>query len=842
MGKEDIKYTPMMEQYLSLKKDYADALVFFRLGDFYELFFEDALTASRELEIALTGRDAGIKERVPMCGVPHHAVLPYIQKLVHKGYKIAIAEQVSEPGNGLVEREVVKMITPGMVIDEGILDGAYYNYIGAIYKEKLNYHIAFGDISTGDLYLLKNRQATDILKIILQLGLKEVLISQNEQSIEKEISPHVLVSNESGYLKSQITNELSDSESKAISRLLAYFKRTQKGDLVQFSTVQILNEDEYLQIDLNSKQSLELMTSNKQRKNQSLLDVLDHCVTAMGSRLTKEMLDRPLIDEQKINQRLDYIEALISDHIKRDDLKKSLQGVYDLRRITTRIASQNASARDLSQLRQTLSRIPIIKTSLEAFDSSILDKASFEIDDFSALYDILDKAIEDSPPLTLKDGGMIKKGYNDKLDELKDMSINGKAWMANFEQTEKEKTGIKNLKIGYNRVFGYYIEITKGNLGLVTDEFGYERRQTLTSSERFITPELKEKEQLILSAGEKELALEYELFIELREYVSKFTRDLQVLSDKIAKIDVFQNLASISVTNQYHRPIFNQNEQVDIRDGRHPVVELNTAMSFVKNNVKLDEGGILLITGPNMSGKSTYMRMYAQIVILAQMGCFVPASYANLTLFDAIYTRIGAQDDLSGGQSTFMVEMKETNEALKHATKKSLLIFDEIGRGTATYDGMAIAQAIIEYVHEQIGAMTLFSTHYHELTKLDQTLNRLRNIHVAANEEKRQIVFLHKVEEGPTDKSYGINVAELAKLPKSLIKRSTDILKHLETDKEKTILLNLFNFDEFEKNEDSTFISSDVEAVINKLKTSDINALSPIEALLLLKELQDDLN
>ncbi|MFA7375923.1 MAG: DNA mismatch repair protein MutS [Acholeplasmataceae bacterium] len=842
MDKEDIKYTPMMEQYLTLKKDYADALVFFRLGDFYEMFFEDAITASKELEIALTGRDAGAKERVPMCGVPHHAVLPYVQKLIQKGYKIAIAEQVTEPGNGLVKREVVKMITPGMVIDEGILDGAYYNYIGSIIKDKSLYHIAFGDISTGDLNLIQNQKEENLIKVVLQLGLKEVLISSNEEKLENELRNHVLVSYEEGYFEHQLASEIDFTPAKAVKRLLNYFKQTQKAELLQFSNVNVINEEDYLKMDLNSKNSLELMTSNKQRKNQSLLDVLDHCVTALGSRKLKDMLDRPLYNQSQIEDRLDYIEALRSDHFKRDDLKKALQGVYDLRRITTRIASQNASGKDLAQLRQTLSRIPLIKITLNQFNEQKLTNFSNEINDFSSLYSLLEKAIEDNPPLTLKDGGIIKKGYDERLDELKDLSINGKTWMTNFEQMEREKTGIKNLKIGYNRVFGYYIEISKGNLGLVQDSFGYERRQTLTSSERFITPELKEKEQLILSAGEKELALEFELFVELRDKVATYTKDLQSLSDQIATIDVYQTLATASIENHYVRPSFNQKNDVFIKEGRHPVVELNTKVSFVRNDVLVKQGGILLITGPNMSGKSTYMRMFAQIVILAQMGAFVPASEANLPLFDAIYTRIGAQDDLAGGQSTFMVEMKETNEALKYATKNSLLIFDEIGRGTATYDGMAIAQAIIEYVHEKTKAITLFSTHYHELTRLEETLERLKNVHVTANEENKQIVFLHKVEEGPTDKSYGINVAELAKLPKSIIKRSNDILKHLESDKDKTILLNLFNFDDYEAQDNQQVLTSELELVVNRLKQVNINELTPLEALVILKELQDEIN
>lgn len=840
MGKKDITYTPMMQQYLEIKKDYADAIVFFRLGDFYEMFFEDAILASKELEIALTGRDAGVKERVPMCGVPYHAMIPYAQKLIQKGYKIAIVEQVTEPGNGLVKREVVKLITPGMIMDEGILDASSYNYIGAVIQDKLKYHLAFADLSTGDLSLLKDLEESDLLKQILILNIKELVIQPNQKRLEDRLRPYVLLSRADGALNSELTQGLEGLPKASVALLLYYLSDTQKSDIKQFNKLNLIEPESFLKIDYPSRTSLELSINQGKRDSKTLLSTIDHTITALGSRLLRKFMDEPSRDESTLRYRYDLIDELHQNSVLLNELRESLKGVYDLRRITSRIATKNASGRDLAQLRQTLSRIPEIKKVLAQYDGSKLIELNEKIDDFMDLHELLDKAIEQDPPITLKDGGIIKLGYHQALDELKNASKDGKSWMIDFEAQEKERTGIRNLKVGYNRVFGYYIEISKGNLDLVKPEFGYERKQTLSTGERYVTPILKEKEAFLLTAGEKELALEYELFIELRERVSTYTKDLQLVSDYIGFVDVMSNLAFISKKYRYVRPELQKESIVKIKNGRHPVVEHALEGRFVENNIDINESGILLITGPNMSGKSTYMRMLAQIVVLAQMGSFVPADEAMLPIFDAIYTRIGASDDLSAGQSTFMVEMLEANEAIRNATKQSLLIFDEIGRGTATYDGMALAQAIIEYVHEKIKAITLFSTHYHELTSLEQTLKRLKNIHVSAVEEKHTIVFLHKIKEGPTDKSYGINVAELAKLPKTLIYRADEILKHLEADKKKTALLNLFNFDRVDEIETS-YVSKTEERVIETLKDTDINALSPIEALLLIKKLQDEL-
>jgi len=840
MGKKDITYTPMMQQYLDIKKDYADAIVFFRLGDFYEMFFDDAILASKELEIALTGRDAGVKERVPMCGVPYHAMIPYAQRLIQKGYKIAIVEQVTEPGNGLVKREVVKLITPGMIMDEGILDASSYNYIGALIQDKLKYHLAFADLSTGDLSILKDLSDHDLIKQLLVLNIKELVLQKDQKRLEDKLKPYVLISYTEGRLPSHLLEGLSDLSKETVSALLYYLSDTQKSDIKQFNHLNIIEPEAFLKMDFQSRASLELSTNNGKRNAETLLSTIDQTITALGSRLLRRFMEEPSRDEQVLTYRYDLIDELSSNIIHLNELRESLKGVYDLRRITSRIATKNASGKDLAQLRQTLSRIPNIKQTLFAFGSPLLIELNSQVDDFQDLHALLDKAVEIDPPLTLKEGGLIKLGYHPQLDELKLASSDGKSWMLDFEAKEKERTGIKNLKVGYNRVFGYYIEISKGNLDLVQPEFGYERKQTLSTGERYVTPILKEKEAFLLSAGEKELALEYELFIKLRDEVAQYTKDLQNLSDKIAFIDVMANLAFVAKKYRYVRPSLQKDPIVHVRNGRHPVVEQALQGKFVENHIDINESGILLITGPNMSGKSTYMRMLAQIVVLAQMGSFVPADEANLPLFDAIYTRIGASDDLSAGQSTFMVEMLEANEAIRNATKQSLLIFDEIGRGTATYDGMALAQAIIEYVHEKIKAITLFSTHYHELTALEQTLKRLKNIHVSAVEEKHNIVFLHKIKEGPTDKSYGINVAELAKLPKTLIYRADEILKHLEADKKKTALLNLFNFDQVEQIE-NTYVSKTEEHVIETLKETDINGLTPLDALILIKKLQDEL-
>lgn len=833
------KYTPMIEQYLKIKKDYADSLVFFRLGDFYEMFFDDAITAAKELEIVLTKRDGGSDEKIPMCGVPHHSVLPYIEKLINKGYKVAIAEQITEPGKGLVEREVVKLITPGMVIDDGILGTKDNNYIGSIGQRRIYFSLSYADVSTGEFYLIEDLRKDTLIKEINKVGLKELVLNKELIYLKKDINENLLISIAENEVENhKLFNHFKKEESiSSASLLISYLTKIEKNLDNIFAEIKIIHQNEFLQLDKNSIESLELIDSPL-RDNHSLFKVLDKCETAMGSRLLKKMIIEPLTNKEKIEERLNFVEVLRDNSKQRADLKEALKGVYDLKRISSRIASLNSTPKDLNQLQKSLSRLPVVIEVLKNLNNKQIDNYLTTIDVHSDLEKKLFKAIKENPPLTIKEGGIFKTGYNELLDKYHRATKEGKKWLTDFENREKEKTGIKNLKVGFNRVFGYYIEITKGNMPLVKDEYGYIRKQTLVNSERFINEELKEQEDLILEAENNTLDLEYELFLELRNKVKTFAQTLQKLADKIAYIDIMQSLALVSLENNYIKPEIKDDRELFISNGRHPTVEHFFKEPFIANDVSVIDGGILLITGPNMSGKSTYMRMTALIIIMAQIGSFVPADVAKIPIYDAIFTRIGAQDDLTRGQSTFMVEMLETNEALRNATVNSLLIFDEIGRGTATYDGMALAQGIIEYVHESIKAGMLFSTHYHELTKLEVVLKRLKNVHVSAVLEKGKLLFLYKVKEGPTDKSYGINVAALAKLPRPLINRSQDILDHFEIDKKKDLDLNIFNYEIHEQEKKLEIFN---ELSISKIKEIDIDSLTPIEALLILKELQEEI-
>ncbi len=834
----EIKYTPMIEQYLGIKKDYADCLVFFRLGDFYEMFFDDAILAAKELEIALTARDGGVDEKIPMCGVPYHSVTPYIEKLINKGYKVVIAEQVSEPGKGLVERKVTKLITPGMVVDDGILDQKDNNYIGAIAQDRLYFSLCYSDISTSEIKLINHLRKEDLLKQISKIGIKEIVVSDDLLYLEKEFLDSVLVSKHNNYLENfSLLADLDSLAKKGAGLLLSYLSSIEEKLINGFKNIVIQEKGSFLELDKNSLLSLEL-TNAKDKKDHSLFKLLDKNQTAMGSRLLKKMISSPLTNLDEIEKRLDFLQAFKDNKHVQKQITEALKGVYDIKRISARIASENSTPKDFAQLRITLTKIPPLLEALKKFDSKIVLDFQKQINPHQELLATLTKAITNNPPLTIKEGGIFLPNYNQELDQLKLASKKGKEWIKEFAEKEKQRTGIKNLKVGFNRVFGYYIEISKGNVHLVDESFGYIRKQTLVNSERFINEELKVKEEIILNASTKSVELEYELFIEFRKSISKYHDSLSTLADKIAYIDTMNALAIIANQNHYIRPEFNKDQSVFISGARHPMVEHFNPDPFIENDVSITDSGILLITGPNMSGKSTYMRMLAVIVVMAQMGSFVPARVAKLPVFDAIYTRIGAQDDLTAGRSTFMVEMLETNQALKNATPKSLLIFDEIGRGTATYDGMALAQGIIEYVHEKVKSVMLFSTHYHEITKLEKALKRLKNIHVQAVLEKGKLIFLHKIKEGPTDKSYGINVAALAKLPKPLIKRSQVILDHLEVDKKKEIELNIFNYQTYE--ELPTLISGH-EIVLNKIKDINVDSLTPIEALLLLKEIQDDL-
>ena len=838
------EFTPMMQQYIECKENYPDAIVFFRIGDFYEMFFEDAYTASRELEIALTGKDAGYKERVPMCGIPFHAYSGYAEKLISKGYKVAIVEQVEDPSQakGLVKRDVVKIITPGTITEAG-LNEKENNFLAAIYETDARYTLAYADVSTGQMYLTTIEDEEALANEILSLHAKEVIclsslklkilntLHDNYQIVISRCDDTSLI-DDYKYLIEDLNLEKFKDDIPCISILINYISKTQRHNLYHLQPIKFYSSNQVLHLDPFSKRNLELTETLRQnQKSGSLLWLLDKCQTAMGSRKLHTWIDRPLIDRNEIIKRHNYVEALINNYVAKEEIKESLKTVYDLERIIGRISVGNANAKDLVQLRRSLANIPNFKKNVMALGTD--DAISFAngIDTHEKLYDLLDKALVDDPPLQIKEGGMIKPLYNKDLDELKEISGSSKDWILKFEAQERERTGIKTMHVGYNRVFGYYIEVSKGALQNLTDSDHYERKQTLANAERFITPELKKYEQIVVGSTEKIQKLEYDLFIEIRDVCQGFTKSLQQLADKISTIDCLLAFAEVSVKYNYVRPEMSLKREVNIVEGRHPVIETFLKDEYVKNDVIINSYNTILITGPNMSGKSTYMRMLALIVIMAQIGCFVPAKSATLMIFDAIFTRIGASDDLISGQSTFMVEMLEANFAIKNATKDSLILFDELGRGTSTYDGMALAQAIIEYVHEKIGCVMLFSTHYHELILLDKTLKHLKNVHVDAKESKGGVVFLHKVLDGGADKSYGINVASLAGLPRSLIERSKKILEALEENNSASgINLDLFNFDAYEE-EPQNQEEEKAYNLKHALEILDIDSLTPREAL-----------
>lgn len=794
------EYTPMMRQYLTIKANYQDAFLFFRLGDFYEMFFDDALKASQILEITLTGREGGGTEKIPMCGVPYHSASGYIETLIDKGYKVAICEQIEDPKTtkGMVKREVVQLISPGTVMDEKGLKEKENNYITALYNDgDARFGFAYCDLSTGELKATTLQAETNkLLNELTTLSAKELIVDSANQALLsnnlKEELGLTISLEESTTLQADyqhlVDNEWGEVEQKAVAKLITYLAESQKRDLGHLQQAVHYETSHFMKMDYYSKRNLELSESNRGKGKQgTLLWLLDHTKTAMGGRLLKQWIDRPLIDKEIITQRQDDVAAFIRAFFERMDLVEHLKNVYDLERLAGRVAYGNVNARDLIQLRNSLYQIPKIKAILASIESDSLQTLADKLDPCEELMTILEQAIIDSPPISIREGGIIKDGYNEQLDIYRDASRNGKSWIAELESKEREITGIKSLKVGFNRVFGYYIEVTRANTHHLP-EGRYERKQTLTNAERYITPELKEKEKLILEAEEKSVELEYQLFIEVREQVKSFIHRLQALAKLVSEIDCLQSFAEVSEKNHFIRPVLSETGKLSVKQGRHPVVErVMGAQSYVANDCQMDDDReILLITGPNMSGKSTYMRQVALTAICAQIGCFVPAEEATLPVFDQIFTRIGAADDLIAGQSTFMVEMLEARNAIVNATKDSLILFDEIGRGTATYDGMALAQAIIEYIHENVKAKTLFSTHYHELTVLDQELASLANIHVSAVEENGKVVFLHKIKEGPADKSYGIHVAQLAELPADLIKRASQILAELEAEKEQT--------------------------------------------------------
>ncbi len=831
------KVTPMMRQYIETKKQNKDIIVFYRLGDFYEMFFEDAITASHELELTLTGKSAGLEERIPMCGVPFHSANIYIDKLVAKGYKVGICEQLEDPKNakGIVKRGMVQIVSSGTLFNES-LNEKENNYIGAIIDFNYGYAISYSDITTGSIYtFLLDHNPSKLVSEIVSIGIKEIVVSENfNKDIYSllrnnfKITVSLFDKKEDLIKYDYVYEDISDARLvEIIKYLLSYIDYTQFRDLTHLQKAVLRETKNYLKMDIHTKRNLELTeTLRLKQRNHSLIWLLDKTKTAMGSRLLKNFIENPLIDKNEIERRYDCIEKLLEEFILTNDLEKYLLEVYDLERLSGRIAFGSANARDMLQLKNSLKVLPNIK--------DILTKIDFykNIEDLNELYELLDKSIYENPPMTIKEGYIIKEGYNSELDELKDLRKGGKDFVAKFENEEKERTGIKNLKVGYNKVFGYYIEISKGNINLVKDEYGYERKQTLSNCERYISPILKEKENLILNAEEKIIDLEYQLFVEIRDKVKEYIPRLQSISKVISEIDCLQAFANVSSSNNYVRPKLVDERVIKLIDDRHPVVEQVIDSEYVPNDIIMDSNtNILLITGPNMAGKSTYMRQLAITVIMAQIGCFVPASEATLPIFDAIFTRIGASDDLVSGESTFMVEMNEANNAISNATSNSLILFDELGRGTATFDGMALAQSIIEYIHDNIKCKTLFSTHYHELTDLENNLKNLKNIHVSAVEEDGNITFLHKIKNGSIDKSYGIHVAKLANLPDSLIKRANQILSVYENKEKKrdVIIQEALPLDDLIKEE------SEVEKELKKINPLE---MTPLEAINFLYELK----
>ena len=827
------KLSPMMQQYMDIKDKYEDAIIFYRLGDFYEMFFDDAILTSRILELTLTGKQAGLEERVPMCGIPHHAYISYVDELIDKGYKVAICEQLEDPKEtkGMVKRDVVQVITKGTRIDANI-DSKSNNFIANIYNYDYCYGISYADISTGEVYItLVEGEKDKLIKEIVRNGFKEVIVNE---TIDREIveilrtNYEILVSIQKEILEDKdyeyIYKDIEDIRlTTTIKHLLYYIIETKKGDLHHLQKCQIKKSSMYLEFDINTRKNLELVETIRNRERQySLLWLLDKCKTAMGSRYLKNSILNPLTDKKELTRRYDLVSLLSTEFILRDDLIKSLNEVYDLERLVGRITYGNLNAKDLLQLKSSLHELPKIK------DILIQLKYDKEIETFEELYSLLDRTILEDASYSLHEGHLIKEGYNEELDELKRISSGSKDFILEMEKSEKEKTGIKNLKVGFNKVFGYYIEVSKGQIALIKEEYGYERRQTLANCERFITPLLKEKENIILGAEEKIISLEYKLFMEIREVIKRYVTKLQKTSKIISEIDMLQAFSIVSDNYKFTRPELTNDKTLKLIECRHPVVEQVMKDKYVPNDIIMDKTtSILLITGPNMAGKSTYMRQCAITVIMAQIGCFVPCKSATMPVFDKIFTRIGASDDLVSGESTFMIEMKEANTAISEATENSLILFDELGRGTATYDGMSLAQAILEYIHDNIKAKTMFSTHYHELVTLEKDLKHLKNVHVSAIEENGSITFLHKVKPGAIDKSYGIHVASLAHLPKSLIDRAADILNVYEKKnikKEVFTQTSLFELTESE-------IKNEKNPIEEKVKEINPLEMTPMEAL-----------
>lgn len=858
--------TPMMRQYLDLKKEYSDCILFFRLGDFYEMFFEDAILGSKELEITLTGRDCGLEERAPMCGVPYHAAEGYIAKLIVKGYKVAICEQVEDPSlsKGIVKRDVVKVITPGTIIDAHMLEEKENNYILSAYLEHGMAGITYTDISTGELKtteLLGSRYIEKLVDEIVKISPAEIIVNtfmSNEVDIEALINLNtksfltlydqsdfhystackLITEHFNGFNLEDLGIDTHRSSICSTGALLEYLRKTQKNSLSHLKEINFYTTEQFMILDRSTRKNLELTETIRDKKRKgSLLWLLDKTNTAMGARTLRKWIEEPLLNIDEIQLRLDVVEEFIEHLMIKEEVKSLLKNVYDLERLIGRISYGNANARDLIALKNSLKVIPPLLVSLGTLKSKKLNEIVNQIDSVDEATNLIEVSIDENPPITIKEGGIIKNGYHKDLDELRDIILNGKTWMTTLEENEKKSTGIKSLKIGYNKVFGYYLDVTKSNLNLVPSYFI--RKQTLANSERYITPELKEVEFKLLGAEEKVIELEYQLFNDIRERIKAYTSRIQNTAAAVAALDALISLADISQQYKYCKPEITLDGRIHIKNGRHPVVEraINNSM-FISNDTLLDtiENRFSIITGPNMAGKSTYMRQVALIVLMAQIGCFVPAENATIGIVDRIFTRVGASDDLSQGQSTFMVEMSELANIIQNATPSSLVILDEIGRGTSTYDGLSIAWSVVEYISSTrlLGARTLFATHYHELTELEGILEGVKNYCITVKESGDSIIFLRKIERGSVDQSYGIQVAKLAGIPDSITGRAKDILRQLEEHditKKGTKQPNPMSSNSHYEEDQLSFLNSQNDYIVSELTKINVLTMTPMDAM-----------
>ena len=864
------EYSPMMQHYLDTKKDYKDSILFYRLGDFYEMFFDDAILASRELELTLTGKECGQEERAPMCGVPFHAAENYIARLISKGYKVAICEQMEDPkqAKGIVKREVIRVVTPGTVIESNLLDEKKNNYIMSVYKSGIYFGIAVCDVSTGDFRATQIKETNNFsaaLDEISRYSPAEIVVNNLMYDTTEEIAKirerfQIYISKQEDNKFSNNVEELTskynvvdESENKieindktlcicAINGLLTYILETQKTNLDHINKIILYNNTKYMCLDINARRNLELTEKLRDKsKKGTLLWVLDKTSTSMGGRRLRRWINDPLLDIEKINKRLNSVKELKDNPILRGDIADLLKKVYDIERLVGKISYGNANARDLISLKNSVKQLPELKKIMSNTESTLLKELYNELDILEDIYNIIDVAIVEEPPISVKEGGIIKKGYNEEIDKLKMATTDGKNWLIQLEANEREKTGIKGLKVGFNKVFGYYIEVTKSNISLVPDR--YIRKQTLTNGERYVTEELKKLENELLGAEEKVINLEYNAFCEIREIIEKQLLRIQRTADIVATLDVLNSFAIVAEDMNYCMPIVDNSGIIDIKGGRHPVIEkILPSGEFVDNDTYLDkeDNRFSIITGPNMAGKSTYMRQVALITLMAQCGSFVPATFARLGVVDKIFTRIGASDDLSMGQSTFMVEMMEVATILKEATQNSLVILDEIGRGTSTYDGLSIAWVVAEYMSdkEKCGAKTLFATHYHELIGLEQKIQGVKNYSIAVKEKGEDIIFLRKIVAGGTDESYGVHVAKLAGVPQTVTKRSNEILRTLER---KSILGSKEQEKENKKVAEGQLdmYNYKLAEIAHEIDKIDLNSLTPIDALNTLVKIKD---